>query len=353
MTTQAWVVSFCEELNMFTLPLYKENFTKQRTLIAQSEHFEIHSFLYNSGVQAVEIKNAKGHLVILPFMGQMIWDAQFLNTDLCMKNMFSEPKFGKTVVETYGCFAFHAGMLRMGCPSPQDDHLLHGEMPCASMDSAWLEIDTESVVIKGSYEYVMGFGDHYLATPSVQLDKDSSLFDIKMAVKNLASVNMPLQYMCHINATYVENAVMTQNIPDAALMLRETVPAHVQPTAQWLAYNDSLKTSAPISILDNPEMHDPEVVYCMDDIARYVDRAVFKMQISNDKYLQTEFDTHEFNCATRWLLCSGDQQVAAFALPATCRPEGFLAAKERETLIYLQPNEERRFTVRTGICQSI
>ncbi len=54
---------------------------------------------------------------------------------------------------------------------------------------------------------------------------------------------MPLQYMCHINATYIENAVMTQNIPDAALMLRETVPAHVQPTSQWLAYNDSLKTS--------------------------------------------------------------------------------------------------------------
>lgn len=47
-----------------------------------------------------------------------------------------------------------------------------------------------------------------------------------------------------------------------------------------------------------------------------------------------------------------DQQVAAFALPATCRPEGFLAAKEKGTLIYLQPNEERCFSVRTGICQS-
>lgn len=333
---------------MFTLPLFKENFTKQSTLIAQSDEFEIHSFVYHSGVHALEIKNTKGRLIVLPFMGQMIWDAEFLGVDLCMKNMFSEPKFATSVVATYGCFAFHAGLLRMGCPSPQDDHVLHGEMPCATMDHAWLEIDDDKVTIKGSYEYVMGFGDHYLAMPSVVLQKDASVFDINMTVKNLATVKMPLQYMCHINATYIENAVMSQNIPDAALTLRESVPAHVQPTEQWLAYNEQLKISAPISQLNSPEMHDPEIVYFMDDIAQYADRAVFKMNIG-DKSLVTEFNTNEFNHATRWLLCNGDQQVAAFALPATCRPEGFLAAQNKGTLAYLQPFEERSFSVRTGI----
>ncbi|MGR5238004.1 aldose 1-epimerase family protein [Vibrio alfacsensis] len=335
---------------MFTIPLYKEQFSKERALLLQSDDFEVHTFQYNSGVQAVEIKNSKGHLVVLPFMGQMIWDAQFLDTDLCMKNMFSEPKPARTIVETYGCFAFHAGMIRMGCPTPEDDHVLHGEMPCASMDRAWLEISQNKVVIKGTYEYVMGFGDHYLATPSVHLEKDSSLFDIQMSVKNLASVKMPLQYMCHINAAYFENAVMTQNLPDEAFALRESVPAHVQPTQQWLAYNESLKTSAPFSVLDKPEMHDPEIVYCLDDISRFTERAVFKMDIGG-KQLVTEFNTNEFNSATRWILCNGDQQVAAYAIPATCRPEGFLAAKARGTLIYLEPNEERSFNVRTGISQ--
>ncbi|WP_418114346.1 aldose 1-epimerase family protein [Vibrio scophthalmi] len=333
---------------MFTIPLYKEQFGKEKTLIAQSASFEINTFTYNSGIQAVEIKNSKGHLVVLPFMGQMIWDAEFLGTDLCMKNMFSEPKHAKSIVETYGCFAFHAGMIRMGCPTPQDDHVLHGEMPCAAMDSAWLEISENAVMIKGSYEYVMGFGDHYLAQPSVSLAKDASLFDIQMSVKNLATVPMPLQYMCHINAAYFDNAVMTQNIPDHALQLRETVPAHVQPNEQWLAYNESLKTSAPIQTLNTPEMYDPEIVYCMDNISQYAKRAVFNMTIG-DKQMVTEFSTDEFNSATRWILCSGDQQVAAYALPATCRPEGFLTAKEKGTLIYLQPHEERCFTVRTGI----
>lgn len=333
---------------MFTIPLYKEQFGKEKTLIAQSASFEINTFTYNSGIQAVEIKNSKGHLVILPFMGQMIWDAEFLGTDLCMKNMFSEPKPAKSIVETYGCFAFHAGMIRMGCPTPQDDHVLHGEMPCAAMDSAWLEISENAVTIKGSYEYVMGFGDHYLAQPSVSLAKEASLFDIQMSVKNLATVPMPLQYMCHINAAYVDNAVMTQNIPDHALQLRETIPAHVQPNEQWLAYNESLKTSAPIQTLNTPEMYDPEIVYCMDNISQYAKRAVFNMTIG-DKQMVTEFSTDEFNSATRWILRSGDQQVAAYALPATCRPEGFLTAKEKGTLIYLQPHEERCFTVRTGI----
>ncbi|ROV62103.1 DUF4432 family protein [Vibrio ponticus] len=333
---------------MFKIPLYKEQFQAHKSLLAQSEHFEVSAFKYNSGVEAIEIKNSQGHLVVLPFMGQMIWDAEFLDTDLCMKNMFREPKPAKSIVETYGCFAFHAGMIRMGCPTPQDDHVLHGEMPCAAMDFAWLEIDEEQVKLAGSYEYVMGFGDHYLATPSVTLGKDASVFDIRMTVKNLASVEMPLQYMCHINAAFIEGAVMTQNIPDSAFDLRDSVPAHVKPNQQWLAFNEALKGAAPISTLDQPEMYDPEIVYCLDDVAQYVDHAKFTMQVGS-KTLVTEFSTQEFNSVTRWILRSGDQQVAAYALPATCRPEGFLTAKQKGTLIYLAPQEERSFTVRTGI----
>ncbi|MCZ5895658.1 DUF4432 domain-containing protein, partial [Escherichia coli] len=89
-------------------------------------------------------------------------------------------------------------------------------------------------------EYVMGFGHHYLAQPTVVLHKSSTLFDIKMAVTNLASVDMPLQYMCHMNYAYIPNATFSQNIPDEILRLRESVPSHVNPTAQWLAFNQRI-----------------------------------------------------------------------------------------------------------------
>lgn len=49
------------------------------------------------------------------------------------------------------------------------------------------------------------------------------------------------------------------------------------------------------------------------------------------------------------IMKNDDLQVAAFVLPATCRPEGFLAAKKAGTLLYLKPNEKKTFTVLTGL----
>jgi len=63
----------------------------------------------------------------------------------------------------------------------------------------------------------------------------------------------------------------------------------------------------------------------------------------------TRFSSEQFNYVTRWILYNGDQQVAAFALPATCRPEGFLAAKRSGRLLSLAPQQTRHFSVTTGI----
>ena len=51
-----------------------------------------------------------------------------------MKNMFNQPKKAKCIVDTYGCFAFHSGLLSNGCPYPEDTHPMHGEFSCADMD---------------------------------------------------------------------------------------------------------------------------------------------------------------------------------------------------------------------------
>lgn len=105
----------------------------------------------------------------------------------------------------------------------------------------------------------MGFGHHYQAQPAVVMRKASALFDIQMTVTNLASVAMPLQYMCHMNYAYVPNATFRQNIPDTALKLRESVPAHVKPTAQWLAFNQRLlQGEASLATLNEPGFYDPK-----------------------------------------------------------------------------------------------
>lgn len=332
------------------LMLWRELFSEQPRTLLENADFTVTAFRYASGVEGLRVANARGHLVILPWMGQMIWDAEFDGRDLTMRNMFRQPKPAREVVETYGCFAFHSGLLANGCPSPEDNHPMHGEMACAPMDDAWLELDGDSLRVGGRYEYVMGFGHHYQAQPEVVLRKDSALFDIKMAVTNLASVAMPLQYMCHMNYAYVADATFSQNVPDEALTLRESVPAHVKPTEQWLAFNQRiLQGEASLDTLNEPHYYDPEIVFFADNLSAYTDKPEFSMTAPDGTTFITRFASAELNYVTRWILYNGDQQVAAFALPATCRPEGFLAAQNNGTLLYLEPQQTRTFTVTTGI----
>lgn len=332
------------------ITLWRELFSEQPRTLLENDDFTVTAFRYASSVEGLKIQNSRGYLVILPWMGQMIWDAQFDGHDLTMRNMFRQPKPAAEVVATYGCFAFHSGLLANGCPSPEDTHPLHGEMPCAAMDDAWLELEDDSLRVAGRYEYVMGFGHHYQAQPAVVMRKASALFDIQMAVTNLASVAMPLQYMCHMNYAYVPNATFRQNIPDTALKLRESVPAHVKPTAQWLAFNQRLlQGEASLATLNEPGFYDPEIVFFADELDRYTDTPEFCMIAPDGVTFVTRFSSADLNYVTRWILYNGDQQVAAFALPATCRSEGFLAAQRNGTLLQLEPQQTRTFTVTTGI----
>jgi hypothetical protein len=329
--------------------LQREFFKETSKIIFHNENITASIFQYPSGVEAIELKNTRGRMVILPYMGQMIWDLEFDGINLKMKNMFSQPKKVNNVVDTYGCFAFHSGLIRNGCPGPNDDHELHGEMPCADMDRAWLEITDEGVKICGETEYVKGFGHHYLARPSVKIFNDETYIEINMTVKNLSGAEMPLQYMCHTNYAYLEDAEMKQHISSDAFKLRESVPAHVRPTEKWLNYNRRLLSGEEtLSVLKQPEMYDPEIVFFGDELDRYQQDAEFEMVSPNGCTFFTKFSTEELKYATRWILHNSDQQVGAFVLPATCRPEGFLAAEESGTLIKLGAEEEKSFTVVTG-----
>src|SRR5690606_17576055 len=122
-------------------------------LIADSGAFSVTAFRYPSSVEGLRIANARGHVVVLPFLGQMIWDAVFEGRRLTMGNVFPYPRNGASILETYGAFAYHAGVLRNGTPGPQDTHPLHGEMPVTRMDSAHLRFGHDT---QGSFVEVGG-----------------------------------------------------------------------------------------------------------------------------------------------------------------------------------------------------
>lgn len=326
-------------------------FNEKPFKVLENDDFSVESFTYESGVEELTVKNSRGHLTLLPYQGMIIWDAFFDGESLKMKDMFSQPLPGKGIADTYGCFQFSSGLLANGTPGPEDNYQLHGEFPTSKMSDAYLDVEDGSITIGSSFEYVKGFGYHYLAKPSVVMHKESGLFDIKMSVTNLSKAQeMPLQYMCHMNYAYGENATLTDSLPDGTFKLRQSVPSHVHPTKEWLAYNDELKASGKvIDKLDDSKHYDPEIVFFTDDLTQYSDTAEFRMTLANGKNFLTKIHTAEFPIVTRWILYNADQQVAAFALPGTSRPEGYHAAEKAGTLIFLKPLEERKFSVTTGL----
>ena len=331
------------------IELQRDFFKENRKTLLTSKAFTVVLFRYPSGVEGIEVVNSRGRMVVLPYMGQMIWDLEFDGIDLKMKNMFTQPKKANRVIDTYGCFAFHSGLLSNGCPGEDDDHELHGEMACAEMDRAWLEVSETSIKVCGQTEYAKGFGHHYLASPSVEMFSEESFIEIGMNVLNRSGMEMPLQYMCHTNYAYLEQAELTQNIPDDAFILRESIPDHVKPTQKWLDYTKKLmKKEEPFTALNKPDLYDPEIVFFADELNRYQDEAQFEMVSPDGTAFFTRFSTAGLKFATRWILHNADQQVAAFVLPATCRPEGFKAAEKAGTLLILGPGEEKSFKITTG-----
>ncbi|MEK2607247.1 aldose 1-epimerase family protein [Burkholderia arboris] len=336
------------------IELRRDDFRETPRTLYRTDGFTVTAFAYPSGVEALKLENRRGHLVVLPYLGQMIWAAQFDGRDLTMQHMFRQPKRAASIIDTYGCFMFHSGLLRNGCPGPDDTHALHGEMPCAPMDRASLVVGTDArgacVEVTGEYEYVQGFGSHYVARPSVRLAEHDAQMTIAMDVTNLGGTPMDLMYMAHLNYAYVPGGRFVQSLSRGGLRLRDSVPAHVKPTAAWRDYTATLaREPERLATLDTPALYDPEIVFFMNGVETDADGvAHFRLAHPDGGAFHTAYRPEQFPHATRWILHNADQQVAAFALPSTCEPEGYEAERRKGHVAALASGASRRFDVLTG-----
>ena len=324
--------------------------------VVQAGSLRASLFRYPSGIEALRLRNGRGELVVLPWFGGMIWSARFDGVDLTMESAFAMPRPASTIAGTYGCFAFHSGLLRNGVPSPEDDHPAHGEFPCAPMQRAWLELGEESggaiLRVVSEYEYVMGFGAHYRAHPAVTLREADTLFDIALDVENLSGRPMELMYMCHVNFAYTAGGRFVQPAPfvPERTAVRRVVPAHVQPTPAYLAFIEALaRDPARMERLDEPDLYDPEQVFYLHRLGTDAEGLTSLMlrRREGDAFAMT-YAPGVFPHTVRWVLHDPDQKVAAFALPSTCEPEGYLAEKRKGHVRVLPPHGRAEFTLRTG-----
>ena len=132
--------------------------------------------------------------------------------------------------------------------------------------------------------------------------------------------------------------------------MRTAVPAHVTPNPDYLALIDALaKDPAVMEVLDDPDRYDPEQVFYLRNLKQDDNGIIHQMmRLEQGEAFAISYPAADFPKCVRWVLVNGDAQVAAFALPSTCEPEGYLAEKAKGNVRLLAPGERASFPVRLG-----
>jgi len=342
--------------NETVIAVRREFFTEvERAFVRQGE-LVASVFRYDTGVEAVRISNARGHIIVLPFQGQQVWDARFDERTLTMKSFFSKPISTRQFTETYGAFIIHCGVTAMGNPSREDTHPLHGELPNAPYQSAFLALGTDEkgpfIAIEGEYRHTIAFECDYSAHPRVTLRPGEAVLSLSMKVRNLRKVPMELMYLAHLNFRPVDNGRLVYSAPctPATVRVRTVIPSGIHPEA---GYEEFLRELAA-----NPSLHnvlkpglafDPEAVLYLSYRAGG-DGWARTLMVHPDGYASyVGHKPHQLSHGVRWISRMPDQDAIGIILPATAEPDGYLAEKVKGNVKVLPAGESVQYEMETGL----
>jgi hypothetical protein len=336
--------------------LQKTDFVEKERTFIEFESLKATLFLYESGVHAVEVANEHGHIIVLPYKGQQVWNAFFFGRYLNMKTMYQEPKNTDFFLNTYGCFVMHCGPLRMGCPGPEDHHILHGELPYADYDEAALVMGEDEkgryIGVTGVYDYNRAFGEKYQARPLVRLYEGSSLVDILMTIENYSHYPMELMYMCHVNFRPVEYGKIVQSVDwtKEHMEVRTVIPEHVKASQAFVDFLAKLEETPRLTEVIKPEdEYNPEIAFFIHSPKVDENGWSHYMQVHPDgsaDYIR--YKPGELDHNTRWISRTEDQAGLGLALPATCDPEGYSAEKKKGNIKEIPASSSVSFSVVAG-----
>ncbi len=339
-----------------TIHLAEKNFQPNEVLLVETSALSASTFRYASGVAALRLSNDQGELVLLPFQGQQIWSATLGGRNITMKSMFEEPKATQNYLETYGGFLLHCGATAMGVPMGEDTHPLHGELPNAPYQKAWITVGEdeggEYIALAGEYHHTVAFSCNYVAQPQVKLYAGSDRCSIKMTVTNLKQTPMEFMYLAHVNFRPIDNGRLVYSAPCTAetTRLRKSIPAHVQPTPAYLAFLQELERDPAQHNILRPELSfDPEVVINLD-YAADAEGWAHTMQIHPDG--TADYMRHkpaQLDKGVRWICRTPDQDALGMVLPATAEPEGYHAEKAKGNIKTIAAGESYTCEMEAGV----
>ncbi|MCY3707592.1 MAG: DUF4432 family protein [Caldilineaceae bacterium] len=306
-------------------------------------------FLYDSGVAAVQLENGVSELVMLPFQGQQIWSATFGGRNVTMKSMFDQPRPTSDYLQTYGGFLLHCGLTAMGVPTDEDDHPLHGELPNAQFQHAWLVSGEDEggayIGLGGRYQHTVAFADNYTATPLVKLHAGAKEVHVSLCCRNCKKTPMEYMYLAHANFKPVDGAriVYSAKVTPQTVRVRRSIPGHISTGPEYLDFLDRLG--------ERPEEH-----HVFDESMTFIPELVFSIDYdADDQGWAHTLQVHPDGCAdyvrhrpdqlpigVRWICRTPDKDALGLVLPSTAEPEGKSAEMAKGNVRELEGGGEWR-----------
>lgn len=331
--------------------LQKEMFSSRARTVLEAGEFKAVTFTYSSGVCALQVRNARCSYILLPFSGQQVWRYTVDGEEMTMKSMFDEPEDTKDFESSYGAFLIHCGLTAMGNPSEEDPHPLHGELPLAHYQKAWIEIgeDSEGEFIRtgGSFLYRNALETSYVYSPSIRLNAGSATLIARDTIENKRSQPFPFMYMSHVNWRPFDGSRFVYGAP----VDKEHIEVFREDWGDAISKENAKKLEDyTLSLTEDPsradiidrktQVYDPELCLCI----RYVpDESgwAHSMQLMPDgKACYVAFDTSYLPTGVRWMARTGEEDACGFCLPNTGNHKGRAYAIANNLRKNLAPHEK-------------
>lgn len=338
--------------------LYKEFFSEREKIVFESGLLKATIFKYSSGVDAVKISNDKGYVIILPFVGQQIWDMEFLGHNMVMKSIYDEPEVCyNNFFDSYGCFLMHCGLSAMGNPTSEDTHAPHGELPTAPYTEAYILSGEDEkgkyISLGGKYFHKRACEYNYEFAPECRLYENASTIDMITTFTNHKDLPLEYFYLCHINYRPVDGSKLYYTAKHENIEVHHEVPENypkelADKTNAFLAELDK-DVSLMDTIDSKTQSYAPEIVFtCKYDADE--NGNAHTMQLLPDGYAcYVSHRPEELPFGVRWIERTKDEDALGMVLPATAQHMGYLYCKKNGQEKYLATGESMTLHITTGI----
>ena len=334
---------------------FKPSFFSDRPIELLSDgEFSAVAFRYETGVCGLKIGNKNCNMVVLPYMGQQIWFAEFHGKNLTQKSIFDQPQNTTKFGDNYGGLLIHCGLTNINCADEGEDYPLHGELPFAYYPDTYVGIGRDEkgkyLVVGGTYVYRNSQEYHYSYSPQLRLYENSTVAEMHIDIHNHRKSPLDYMFMCHMNWLAVEGSHIVYSAikdkehikPDPPILEGDSERAIKMREYAKRIFDDPMIAD----VLDSEsQCNDPEmcinIKYESDEEGWA--HAMQVMPEGDSCYVR--FKTEKLPYALRWLCRTGDEDGIGIALPTTGTNRSTKYQKENHLYNTIKPgeHEELRF----------